>query len=265
MTADNEFLEFLGINKQEMDNRAKLQRKKEGKGCTLCNYTGLIQANDMSEFCSCVKNKMLSEIFAKANIPKIYFDKTVEDWNTRTDNNGNDLGVHQSTSERVYVVLKNYDRVLSKICNGANITVKHSGNLTAKFHSINFDGGIGSGKTFIASVMVQSAIKQNLSAKYYDWSDILQIVTDYDKKDQLDEIVEDFKTLDFIALDGVENYNYNHPQMPIHIDRISKARLNSGKPIFIMSNGNVSSIVSCSGWPSLLRNCLTIRLPGAIR
>ena len=57
MTADNEFLEFLGINKQEMDNRAKLQRKKEGKGCTLCNYTGLIQANDMSEFCSCVKNE----------------------------------------------------------------------------------------------------------------------------------------------------------------------------------------------------------------
>lgn len=264
MTADNEFLEFLGIDKQEIDNRAKLQRKREGKGCTLCNYTGLIN-NEKTEFCSCVKNKMLFEIFNKANVPSVYYGKTVEDWNTRTDNLGNDLGVHQKTSELVYVLLKNYDRLIPRICLGHNIKVKHSGTMSAKLHSLHFDGGIGSGKTFIASVMVQSAIKQNLSAKYYEWSDILQIVTDYDKKDQLDEIVDDFKNLDFIALDGVENYNYSHPQMPIHIDRISKARLNSGKPIFIMSNGNVSSIVSCSGWPSLLRNCLTIRLPGAIK
>lgn len=265
MSEENEFLKFLGINKEEMDKRAKFQRKKDGKGCVLCDYTGLLNSEKGSEFCSCVKNKMLRDIFIKANVPKIYLGKTMEDWNTRSDNAGNDLGSQQSISERVYFLLKNYERVISKICAGHQIKIKHSGNISTSLHSLNFDGGIGSGKTFISSVMVQAAIREKLSAKYYEWSEILQIVTDYDKKDQLDEIVDDFKNLDFIALDGVENYNYNHPQMAIHIDRISRARLNSGKPIFIMSNGNVSSVVNGSGWPSLLRNCLTIRLPHAIR
>lgn len=265
MPDDNEFLEFLGIDKQALDEKAKLARKKSGKGCVICNYTELVQGEKGSEFCSCFKNKMLQDIFKKANVPNVYIGKTIEDWNTRTDNLGNDLGVQQKTSERIFMLMSIYSKKINKICKGYPIKFTHSGNVTQNLHSIIFEGGIGSGKTFISSVMVQSAIRNSLSAKYYDWCEIIQVMTDYDKKEQLDEIVEDFKNMDFIAIDGVENYNYNHPQMPIHIDRISKARLHSGKPVFIMSDGNINSIQGGSGWPSLVRNCLTIRLPNSMR
>jgi hypothetical protein len=78
-------------------------------------------------------------------------------------------------------------------------------------------------------------------------------------------VVEEFKTLDLVALDGVEMYTYMHPQAASLIDRLSKARINSGKPIIIFSLGNIFQISGGSGWASMLNKCLTIRLPQAIK
>jgi len=74
-------------------------------------------------------------------------------------------------------------------------------------------------------------------------------------------LYEEFKNFDFIALDGVEIYQYMPPQMIPQLDRICKSRLNCGKPIVIMTFGNLSNFNGGSGWASLLRNCITIRLP----
>ena len=140
----------------------------------------------------------------------------------------------------------------------------HTGSIRSNLHSINFDGSIGSGKTFIASTLVQSSIKQGLTAKYYDWSDLIQVLSDFDRKDDAEQLLEEFKNLSFVAIDGVEHYSYQHPILPQQLDRISRARLNSGKPTVIMSYGNINQISGGSGWNSLLKNCLHCHLPKSL-
>ena len=78
--------------------------------------------------------------------------------------------------------------------------------------------------------------------------------------DEFEKIIDDFKNTDFIAVDGIEHYNYTHPQLPQQLDRLAKIRLNSGKPIVFMSFGSMN-FSSTSGWTSLIDSCLKLRLP----
>jgi hypothetical protein len=263
MSELNDFEKILGVDKiKSMRENAKLKRMSDGKGCALCDYTGYTTSDDgKAAMCSCLKEQFFKELFHKANVPKAFWNKTVADWNTRTDSYGKDLGAQQNISEKIYSLLSFYERNLVKICRGKFPKLKHTYNVVREVCSIHFEGGIGSGKSFIAAVIVQSAIRRNLSAKYYDWTELLQILTDFEKKEQADEVLEEFKELDLVAIDGIEIYSYNHPQLSIHLDRISKARLHSGKPILLFSNGNAQQISTGSGWNSLLKSCLTIRLP----
>ena len=50
-------------------------------------------------------------------------------------------------------------------------------------------GGNNSGKTFIASISVQEAIKNNLSAKFYDWSNLVDILSNFSRKEELNEAI----------------------------------------------------------------------------
>jgi len=263
MSELNDFEKILGVDKiKSMRENAKLKRMSDVKGCTLCDYTGYTtNDNGKAAMCTCLKEQFFKELFHKANVPKSFWNKTVADWNTRTDSYGKDLGAQQNISEKIYSLLSFYERNLGNICRGKFPKLKHTYNVVREVCSIHFEGGIGSGKSFIAAVIVQSAIRRNLSAKYYDWTELIQILTDFEKKEQADEVLEDFKELDLVAIDGIEIYTYNHPQLSIHLDRISKARLHSGKPILLFSNGNAQQISTGSGWNSLLKSCLTIRLP----
>jgi DNA replication protein DnaC len=259
----SDFIEILGIASVEaLREGAKNYRKNSGKGCVLCDYSGYTTSKlGKAVMCTCQKEKFLAELFIKANVPKSFYGKSVDDWNTRTDSEGNDLGIQQSTSEKIFIFLNFYNKHLKKIVNGHLPRIRHAGNAVNEIHSLMFEGSIGSGKTFIAAVLVQSAIRQGLTAKYYDWSDILDTITDFNKKDEADTLVEEFKNLDLIAIDGIESYNNSHSSFIQNLDRISKARLHSGKPSVLLSIGNANQISVGSGWNSLLRNCLTIRLP----
>lgn len=262
--SDVSFNEILGLETtaQILNEKDKLRRMSEGKGCVLCNYTGYTKSDSgKAILCSCEKERFYRKVYRKSNVPLLFIGKTLDDWNTRTDSSGKDLGAEEQTSEKVFTILKFYERSIDKIVNNECPRVKHSGHLVNKLHSILFDGKSGSGKTFIASVMVQAAIRKNLTARYYEWSDLISTITDFDKKDEFEMINEEFKTLDFIVIDGIEQYSYTHPHFVQNLDRLAKSRLNSGKPTFLMVLGSTSNISSGSGWNSLVSNCLSIRLP----
>lgn len=263
--ADADFSEILGLSKitsDEMKEGAKLYKIKRGIGCVLCDYSGYTTNNiGKAVMCTCEKERFYKKLYRQSNVPFLFESKTLDDWNTRTDSLGRDLGNEEQISQKVITLLKFYEKKFSRICEGDCPKVKHTGNIVSRLHSILFDGKSGSGKTFIASVMVQTAIRKNLTTKYFEWSDLISVMTDFDKKEEFDQINEDFKTLDFIVVDGIEQYSYTHPLFVQNLDRLAKSRLNSGKPIFLMVLGSTSSISSGSGWNSLIRNCLTIRLP----
>ena len=186
MSEDDNFKKLLGINVdvETLKVHAKRRRMLEGKGCASCDYNGYITSYlGKTVMCSCVKDKFFKELFVKANVPEVYIGKTIDDWNTRTDSSGNDLGIQQKTSENIFKLLKFYEKNINNIVNGQIPKIIHTGSIRSNLHSIVFDGNIGSGKTFIASTLVQSSIRQGLSSKYYDWSEILDIITDFNNQD----------------------------------------------------------------------------------
>ena len=256
-----DFKDILGLTVDNLKEGARRYKISKGIGCPLCDYSGYTtNQNGKDAMCSCEKEKFLKELYAKANVPNVYVGKTLDDWNTRTDAHGRELGIEQINSERVYTLTKYFEKHLVKIVNNDPPYIRHTGNMRTPLHSIIFDGKNGSGKTFIGAVLVQSAIKKGLSAKYFDWTEIISILSDYDKKDEFDKMNEEFKNIDFIVIDGIEQYKHTHPQFPQNLDRLAKSRVNSGKPFILLTYGT-SGISSGSGWGSLLRNCLTIRLP----
>jgi hypothetical protein len=263
--AEPNFEDILGLTdlKENLRNSARNLRMHKGIGCALCDYSGYTtNYKGKDVMCSCEKEKFLRELYNKANVPRVYIGKSIDDWNIRTDSHGRDLGLESTTSERVLVLLKYFEKYLVDIVNNDPPTIRHTGNIKTPLTSIIFDGKNGSGKTFIGAVLVQSAIKKGLSAKYYDWTEIISILSDFDKKDEFDKMNEEFKNLDFIVIDGIEQYKQTHPQFPQNLDRLSKSRVNSGKPFILLTYGT-SNISTGSGWNSLLRSCITIRLPYA--
>jgi DNA replication protein DnaC len=268
MEENNDFAQMLGLTAsvEDLKKAARDLRKKNGNGCVNCNYLGYTTNYQGKHLiCDCVKNKMLASIYRKTDVPEIYFHKTIEEWNTKTDGNYNDLGVHSERSEYVYALLRFYFKNISKICQGTNITIKHSKNQKDSLRSLLFMGGNNSGKTFIASIAVQEAIKNNLSAKYYDWSNLVDILSNFSRKEELNEAIETFKEYDFIAIDDIQNYDISQSNFILQLDRLCKSRLHSGKPIFLMASAGYDNTINCSGWKSLLRSCLTIQLPYAIK
>ena len=100
----SDFIEILGIASVEaLREGAKNYRKNSGKGCVLCDYSGYTTSKlGKAVMCTCQKEKFLAELFIKANVPKSFYGKSVDDWNTRTDSDGNDLGIqYKFTQQRI--------------------------------------------------------------------------------------------------------------------------------------------------------------------
>ncbi len=260
------FLKSMDISVADLKESAKILRKESGQGCVLCNYLGH-KINNLGKaiLCSCVKEKFRATMYQLADVPQQYLDKELDDWNINADSLGNDLGAQKKISEKVNILLSFYVMNLENIINGNLPTLYHSDKVPTKIHSLLFEGGVGSGKTFIASVMVKEAIKKNYNAKYFEWSELCQTLGDFDKKEEIDQIAERFKTFDFIVIDGIEDYPYLTPYFYLQLDRVCKARINSGKPYMLFSNGTHYHVKGGSGWQSLTRKCLTVRLPHSIR
>jgi DNA replication protein DnaC len=260
------FLKSMDISVSDLRESAKRFRKESGQGCVLCDYLGhKIDKQGKAILCSCAKEQFRSIMYQLADVPKQYLNKELDDWNVNADSLGNDLGSQKRISERVNTLLTFYVKALDNIINGVLPTLTHSDKISDKMHSLLFEGGVGSGKTFIASVMVKEAIRKNYNAKYFEWSELCQTLGDFEKKEEIDQIAEKFKTFDFIVIDGIENYPYFTPYFYLQLDRICKARTNSGKPYMLFSNGTHFQVKAGSGWQSLLRHCLHIRLPQSIR
>jgi hypothetical protein len=102
-------------------------------------------------------------------------------------------------------------------------------------------------------------VLKELSEKY-SLSPSIGIFFLSDFKTYKSAINEEFKNLDLVAIDCIQQYDY-YAKYTLQLDRISSARLNSGKPTLLFSDGNASSVSNGSSWNSLLQSCITVRLP----
>ena len=266
MSANSNFLKSLGVDVDSINSKALEDRKKTGKGCLECDYRGYALNSDGDVImCSCVKSRMLKEIYIKSNLPRKYWYKTIDDWNIHSDASGNSLGAQQTISNNIKQFVKFYSANLAAIVQGKSLYLQHSGNVKDKLHSILFVGTQGSGKSFINSVIAQTAIDQSLTTIYYEWSDLSSLMSDFDNRSEIDDVKDIFASYELICIDGVEHISNHNPFFNQSLDRLCKARLNSGYPTIISSNGTHNQISQVSGWTSLIEECLNIPLPSVIK
>ena len=184
---EDDFLKSMDFSVQDLRDGAKKLRKQSGEGCESCNYFGhTINSQGKAVLCSCTKTRFWESMYALADVPKAYISKELLDWNTNADSLGNDLGPQKKASKNVQMLLSFYIKNFSNIVNGHLPNLKHSERESTRLHSILFEGGVGSGKTFIASVMVKEAIKLNMNAKYFDWSELCQTLGDFNNKEEIE-------------------------------------------------------------------------------
>ena len=210
--------------------------------------------------CSCIKNASLHKLYDEAKIPRKWWDNTLYDWNTRQDSKGYDLGAQQKLSEKVQKLFDYYSKNVSNIVNGYPPTITHGG-MRDKLHSLVLEGGNGSGKTFLISVTLQDAIRRGHSAYFIEWSDLIDSCRSFHKEDAQDELRIILGTYDLIAIDNATPYDNLPNHCIVQLDRLFRARLNSGKPILIGAEVGWQNIVAGSGWRALMSACRVASLP----
>jgi DNA replication protein DnaC len=158
-----------------MNDEARKERMRDGIGCALCDYQGFtIGENGKSYFCACSRRKAMIKLCEEAQIPRSYWNKTLDDWNIHQDANGYDLGSQKKLSEKIRVLFAFYSKHFTNIANGHPPTVKRSG-VKERLHSLVLEGGNGSGKTFLIAVVMQAAMHKGNTAYFIEWSDLIDI------------------------------------------------------------------------------------------
>lgn len=259
---ENQFLSSMGVAQaDELREAGRIQRMREDIGCAECDYLGYITtSNGKGARCKCMKRKELHRLYEEAMIPRAWWDKTLEDWDTRQDSHGYDLGAQRKLSENVKRLFDYYAKHLRNIVAGYPPSVTHAG-VRDKLHSLVLEGGNGSGKTFLISVTLQSALRNGQTAYFIEWSDLIDICRSFHKESEQDNLREIFGSYDLVAIDNATVYDNLPNHCIVQLDRLFRARLNSGKPVLIGAEVGWDNIVAGSGWRALTANCLRATLP----
>lgn len=262
---ETSFLASMGLSSDldKLREDGRKYRQREDMGCSDCDYSGFtINSEGKSVLCRCTKRKMHEKLCIEACIPRMFWGASMSDWNIQQNGKGEDLGSQRQTSSLVRATVSYYCKHIVDACSGHPWPVRHAGGMVSKLHSLKLEGGDGSGKTFLVSVVLQEALKQGLSAYYIDWANLVYILSTFDKSSEQDEIFDIFSNYDIVAIDQVTFTGEKYPGHCVrNLDRVCRARLNSGKPVLLGVTPGWDSIDAGNGLKALASNCLRVSLP----
>ena len=245
-------------DEEEYLNALKVDTKTYSRVCPDCQEVHGI----------CVKHtleKRLHELLDEAGVSPSYWEKTINaDWNLKQDFNSRDLSPSDLDRKKYAgVLMSKYVKALPLLCQGKKIKIQSSKTKkTSEFNSVVLIGSANSGKTLLASIVVRAAIQKGLTAKLYEWTELCTILQSYDARTRQDEIAEEMKTLDVVAIDGVTDYNITSQCFIMQLDRISKLRFSTGKPTIISGDAEIKTIKNAKqGWHGLISSCKELYLP----
>lgn len=253
-------LDNLRITPDEEEYLTRLQEDnyKSRNGCPECQAVHGLCWNH-------IKIKRFYELYDEAGIAPLYREKTLNaDWNLKQDFNSRDLSPSDLDRKKYAgALMSKYVKALPLLCQGQKFKIySKKSNKSTEFTSLMLIGGPNSGKTLLASIVVMSAIKQGLTAKLYEWTELCTALQSYDARTRQDEIAEEMKTFDVIAIDGVTDYNISSQCFIMQLDRISKTRSGTGKPTIIAGDNDMKTIKNAKqGWHGLLNSCRELYLP----
>lgn len=231
--------------------------------CAECNYTGFVidPITNSKKNCACLLENKRKQLFKLANIPSLYWGKTIQDdWNIKQDGKGNDLGTLQKKSASIRKFLIWYIQNIDNLMNNVAINLFHSKNKKTAIKNLLLHGGYGSGKTFIASVLAQEVIKAGYSVKFYSWTELVYHLNQFQSA-ELDQLFEDFKKTNLICIDSIKSYDTKSIAFELNFDRLIVQRALTENPTIITTSKSLGELTFSEEGSKFLRRCFMLNLP----
>jgi len=258
-------VQVLGLNQDEIQDH---EPHKFGKCPTCGGWQVSVDEARRASVCPCRRDELRSHRYKEADIPVICHHWTIaKNWNLREDAHGQILSPRDmKVKERIGRFIEHYERALIHICAGNKLTVTHSGGVKSKVGSVRLEGGDKSGKTFLASVVAQSAILCGLNTKFYSFNELASVLSRYENYEAQDKIAQEFATMNFIVIDNLDEENeLNGPSLKFQLDRLARARIDSGQPTLFTSTPNFENKYFGHTWRSFIDSAFLLRLPSPSR
>jgi DNA replication protein DnaC len=260
-----------------LDTIASVTKTNGKYFCPNCKDKGFVIAenddNEIAEICPCQITKLWNKVFIEAGVSIEFFDKTIEtDWNLQQDAYGNDLGANKKRKQKIGEFMANYVKNIPILNAGYKFTINRKNKSPLKINSLLLVGGNKSGKSLLAAIAIQETLKKGLSAKMFDWLELRKLMHEYNKKEEQEEIMQDFSNKALIVIDNVQNVKRSNDnsvnQMAdfaiLEFERLCRRRIASGKPTIITSDSTYPEINAGNNWQNLIESCYTIQLPSPV-
>jgi DNA replication protein DnaC len=248
------------LSRLESANQAYLneQAKKSTVGCPRCKFRGYILVEDKAKNCECWFKNVMKRKMIESNIPEFYIGMTLEDnWYTKLDANESDAIVDEQAKIKIKRQVSQYIKNIVPLCAGLKLKLPSG----KSFSNLIFIGPSQSGKTLLASIIAQEAIKKGLITVFINWMDLEPIFSDFDARDEQNQIIDKCKNADVVIIDGVYNLGLNNPYYLNGLERIASSRINKGQPTIITAFQDYSEIKAKYHWMSLVGSAYEIYLP----
>ena len=261
------------LEQKERDYLTEMSTVEKTNGeyfCHKCKDTGYTlsvtdDGNEVADTCECKSTKWWHDLFLESGIAPELFGKTMDDWNLQQDAYGNDLGADKKRKKKIGEFMRKYLKIIPALIGGGKMEIKRKQQSTLFINSLLLLGGRKSGKSMLASIAVQEALRNGFTAKIYDWTELNKTLPRYDLREELDEIEANFKNCDLIVVDNVQDYNQKSNFFILQLDSICRKRWASGKPIIITSDSTYPTISNGNSWNNMLDSCYMIKLPSPVK
>lgn len=259
----NKYIEKPSEHEQDLIDRLNKEIQAPKGSCPTCHgLGGWTNEQDQYTFCECQKEQMFFNKCIKSGVPRKNLGKSLVDWNLKQDVWGNNLTQNALDKKgEIKLLVERYMKVLPAVVAGNPIKIVPKVGNSINITSLLFEGGQWSGKTLLGTLIAQQAIKHNLKTEFIDWSELYSDLSGFENKDRQTYWSETFANMDMIILDGVDYYEMRNPTLAINLDRVSRSRTKSGKPIVITAYPGYDKIEAGHGWSSLVASCFQITLP----
>ena len=188
--------------------------------CKKCDPAGFVQKGGLYTPCTCYQEYIKLKKLHDSGLPKSYWSKSLQDFNG---------------DKKALEIVKDY------ISNLQSNLVKGIG--------LYLYGTPGIGKTLLSSYIVRAAIKQNINAKFYYFTDILNTFTEsWHDNDARDEVENNIINSDLLICDDLgREFKSNKKLHEAVLDSVIRSRASQLRPIILTSNFDILDVKETYG------------------
>ena len=217
-------LQFLS-NKFKVDpDIIDLLLEKHCSGCTLCKERRTIELSDGKwEKCKCLQNYNKEYALYAANIPKEFHSLTRDDFTSDW------IAQNEEAFSRSIKYVQQLQKALDK------------------GFGLYLGGTSGSGKSFIATLILKKAMEQGFSAYFILFRDFVQFAMNALRDPEVQEDIDHLVThADFLVLDSIGDVTAlgrdGQELINTVVMALLKKRKYSGKPLIVTSHSRLSEL-----------------------